>query len=240
MKRIVLNSMLILGMMVLFVSSSVVSFLFVLFHLWAVQGLTGALRDKMRQSSTSLKASMVSKTGGILSQFEVVLRKASNANNEYLPNQREWIDHAIWYSQVAMWLPKRVDYIERYFQLEMQNIRAVRNKLAIIGDTAARVTGIVLAAGLCGLAFAMEGGANVMAGAMALPGLIAFALMYHHSTSRKNSIQNREIKGWIGDRSWKSVSEFDMFKKVADIMRPYMSRVFVEDNKGATLPGAEG
>jgi len=205
-------------------------------HRLAVIWLTSTLRAGMGQSATSLKSAMNRKTSRLQNQFESVLARAKSANNEYRHNQREWIESAIWYAEVAMWLPKRVDYIERYFQLEMQNIRAGRNGLAIIGDFVSRLILLTLLVTAGAGAFFLGGGLSLSAFALFVPAAVALTVMYHQSTNRKNSIQNTEIRDWIGERSWNSVSEFDMFQKVSDIMRPYLNRVFIEDNKGATPP----
>lgn len=205
-------------------------------HRLAVIWLTSTLRAGMGQSATSLKSAMNRKTSRLQNQFESVLARAKSANNEYRHNQREWIESAIWYAEVAMWLPKRVDYIERYFQLEMQNIRAGRNGLAIIGDFVSRLILVTLLVVAGGGALWLGGNSSLTALILFVFTGLALAVMYHQSTNRKNSIQNTEIRDWIGERSWNSVSEFNMFQKVSDIMRPYLNRVFIEDNKGATPP----
>lgn len=205
-------------------------------HWMFLRAFTGQYRDKMTSAAAGLKSAMNRKTAGIQNQFTTVLRRATNAANAYLPNEREWIDEAIWHIEVAMWLPKRVDYVERFFQLEMQNIRAVRNKWGIAGDLMSLG---VFAAGLAGLGVAVmqaDSADWMRSAAVAAPAALALWLLFRHSTSRRNSIQNTEIRDWIGEKSWVTVSEFDMFKNVAEVMRHYMHRVFTEDNKGATLP----
>jgi hypothetical protein len=213
-----------------------------LFSRWMTWDITKMFNAKMQAASGRLSTAMNRKTSGILTAFKQTCNDAGTIKVQYSPEEKVWIDDAIWLTRVALWLPKRVDYIDRFFQLEMQNIRFLRNRSDILGNLWAMG---VFAVGLAGVfavvsfygwqgPMAMLQGSNLPETGLILTSLAALTVLNFISTSFKHSIKNSDIKGWIGEQTWVNFSDFDMFREVSEIIRVYAYHSFVEDNKGST------
>lgn len=199
---------------------------------------TSFLVSDMKSAAQTLRTALNRKNALIHASFLDALRKANNARNGYAPGDMSWIEVAVWQMRVAMWLPKRVDYIERFLQLEMQCIRFRRNFSDLVG------TGLSTLIATVGALSAIAAAAAVyvtvenpwliaLAAIQSLIVIVALWAMKRDSSGHKASIQNSQIRDWIGERAWTSFSDFRMFKNIADVMQTYMHRVFTEDTKGS-------
>ncbi|MEA1942310.1 MAG: hypothetical protein U9P68_08710 [Pseudomonadota bacterium] len=204
----------------------------------AIKSLTDNFQARLQSASTTLGATLNSKTARLNTRFAQVCNDAGNARSTYDSNQRDWIEHAKWLTRVAMWLPKRVDYMDRFFQLEMQNIRAFRNGSSIIGNLSA-LTILLIAEALLGwrLHTVLQSGGGPELESQALlvvAGMLFAAVVSWLSTTGAVSLRNSDIMRWMNEQSWTKFGDFDMFRNIEGIVDTYAYQVYADQNRGSS------
>lgn len=221
---------------------AVVGLLFALL-LAAMYGLILSITDnfkaRLQSTAASLGAVLNSKTSSINTRFAQVCNNAGSVRNDFSAAERDWIESAKWLMRVAMWLPKRVDYLDRFFQLEMQNVRAFRNGSSIIGNLTSIGIFLVSEAVLISLLFLEQSGLegspvdqNVLF--LFLAAMFFVGISSWMTTLGRVSLSNSDILLWMNEQSWTQFGDFDMFRNIEGILQTYAYQVYADQNRGSS------
>ncbi len=148
----------------------------------------------------------------------------------------EWTFRAKWWMQLSMWTPKRIEYIEKFLQSEMQRLRMYRRLTNFIGNLSA----FTLWGGCIALAVGtiMNQGAPLTNLDILVPlalGGIASLRFTMSSIGDKYSITNARISESIGDEEWQRFSDIGFHEELGEIVRRDKEAI-----RQATLKGGYG
>lgn len=200
--------------------------------------LNGRLISAMETAAGRLNNALGNRHAAILSSFQSALLTANNARNDLSPRDIGWIEEALWQIRVSLWLPKRVNYNERYLQIEMQNIRAFRKITDTFGTLFTLIgTGLLIYFFIYTQRLILiESFSSSELTEDTIHFLVSIGALFVStwlSVRPKSSVLIRDIRKWVGQRQWKSFADFQAFENTSNVMKTYMHRVYTEDNKGS-------
>lgn len=143
----------------------------------------------------------------------------------------EWTDRAKWWARLAMWMPKRIEYLEKFLQSEMQRIRVFRIWTDALGNLSATLTWLACAVAILIVA-QISGVSSAPFLAAAITGLSGSALLAVMSTQAKFSLDNKLIRRWIGDDDWPRFSGIGLDVDFGEIIRRDKDRIRQEKLRG--------
>jgi hypothetical protein len=144
----------------------------------------------------------------------------------------EWTDRARWWTRLAMWNPKRIEYIEKFLQSEMQRIRVFRRWSDAIGNMVSLGVFVLQAGVILGLMLRMGPELTSLQLWIGSASIIVAALITYISTNKKFSVQNSWIKRWIGDDDWPRFSSIGLDVEIGEIVRRDKDRIRQEKMRG--------
>jgi hypothetical protein len=131
----------------------------------------------------------------------------------------EWTNRSAWWMILSMWVPKRIEYIEKFLQSEMQRLRIFMLRSALVGYAAgfAVLFGFSLAAAVA-LCFMPSGWALKLAvWLLAFMISVAFSLYSLHSSMKLTDISAALGKEPLGKSS--RFADIDLHEKLGEQIR---------------------
>jgi len=186
---------------------------------------------------TQLKTEIISNGRTLATEIQARVNNLVKNFTEFLANidreeayeemtDAEWTHRSAWWAKLTMWNPKRIEYIEKFVQSEMQRMRIFSIWSGRGGSAIAWLIwggAIALAAAFTVAALAMTGGAGAVAlESWLLLGAGAIMSIYATRSSLKTSITLADVTEAIGREPMGRTSRFadiELHNKVGEQIR---------------------
>ncbi|MEM9810536.1 MAG: hypothetical protein AAF788_04855 [Pseudomonadota bacterium] len=192
------------------------------------------LASTLHATAGDLKAKVQRRINSLHQGYNHCVKAVNEAELASNAHEDAWIDDAKYWAQLALWKPKRIEYIEKFYQSEMQRTRvhAFRWRVGM------RLVGWIMVAFavLSSLALGVSGGDPV---SLTLAGLVAVLSFAHYQIilSKPYMVEITDIRRFIGENDWKRFSDINFDEDFADIVRRDKMRIRQEKSRGMGVMG---
>ncbi|MEM9837523.1 MAG: hypothetical protein AAF830_00065 [Pseudomonadota bacterium] len=190
------------------------------------------LASTMHANAGDLKAKVQRRINSLHQGYVHCVKAVNEAELNAGLNDETWIDDSKYWAQLALWKPKRIEYIEKFYQSEMQ-----RNRVsAFRWRVGMRIIGWLMVAATIALAGVLGFITRDPVG-MSLAGIVATLGFVHYRVllSKPYMVEITDIKRFIGDNDWKRFSDINFDEDFADIIRRDKMRIRQEKARGGVL-----
>ncbi|MEO1041196.1 MAG: hypothetical protein AAFX52_02800 [Pseudomonadota bacterium] len=192
------------------------------------------LASTLHATAGDLKAKVQRRINSLHQGYNHSVKAVNEAELVSGVDDSQWIDDAKFWAQLALWKPKRIEYIEKFYQSEMQRTRvhAFRWRVGM------RVLGWVLVA----ISVIAASAIGLFAGdpmSLTLAGLVAALSFAHYQIilSKHYLVEITDIRQFIGQNDWKRFSDINFDEDFADIIRRDKMRIRQEKSRGTGMVG---
>jgi len=190
------------------------------------------LASTLHANAGDLKAKVQRRINSLHQGYNHSVKAVNEAELNATTDDERWVDDAKYWAQIALWKPKRIEHIEKFYQSEMQRLRvgAFRWRVAMrLLGWAMVATTVVLAA-----SFGVVSGDPVGYSLAGLVGVLSF-LHYQIILSKPYIVELTDIRRFIGENDWKRFSDINFDEDFADIIRRDKVRIRQEKARGGML-----
>lgn len=190
------------------------------------------LASTLHANAGDLKAKVQRRINSLHQGYNHCVKAVNEAELNAASGDDGWIDDAKSWAQLALWKPRRIEAIEKFYQSEMQRVRvgAFRWRVAMRLLGWVMVAAAIALAGLLG-ALAGDPVGLSLAGLVAALGIVHYRLML----SRPYMVEITDIRRFIGENDWKRFSDINFDEDFADIVRRDKVRIRQEKARGGGL-----
>lgn len=194
------------------------------------------VREAYSSDARLISSKIQSRLNAIVNIYQMSLSKVHE--EEYAQEggaNPEWPGRSKWWSQLSLWLPMRVEGIEKFLQLEMERLHIHIIRLDKIGNwTAYGLTLFILVPWWLQLYFLadIQDSLTVIALSISSLAAIVIAMVTKHSS---NSIQMDDLRQFIGEHDWPSFSEMHIDEQIGELIRVDKENIRIEKLRGGGL-----
>ncbi|NRA30330.1 MAG: hypothetical protein HRU11_08710 [Parvularculaceae bacterium] len=190
------------------------------------------LASTLHANAGDLKAKVQRRINSLHQGYNHSVKAVNEAELSASSEDDRWVDDAKYWAQIALWKPKRIEHIEKFYQSEMQRLRvgAFRWRVAM------RLLGWAMVAITIGAAAALGYVAGDPVG-ITLAGVVGVLSFLHYRIilSKPYIVELTDIRRFIGENDWKRFSDINFDEDFADIIRRDKVRIRQEKSRGGML-----
>ena len=190
------------------------------------------LAKTLHANAGDLKAKVQRRINSLHQGYVHCVKAVNEAELSSDINDDGWISDAKYWAQLALWKPKRIEYIEKFYQSEMHRTRVSAFRW--------RISMRILSWAMLGLTIGIAGFLGIRSGdpvSLSLAGAVAALSFIHYrlNLSRAYNVELTDIKGFIGENDWKRFSDINFDEDFADIIRRDKTRIRQERSRGSVM-----
>ncbi len=184
---------------------------------WAVQAILFVqYRFRLENDTYELSRRIVEQTRELQALFTQGRAMADQAETHYQQDGRGWGQRSMYLTRLVMWLGARLEYLEKFIQMELWRVRRERYWVRWLGRFAAPLVYIVFL-GILALEPAPAGGEAAFRGLQGVAALLGAAVSWFSYFRWQTPIQLIQDK--LGVDGWVRYASLDVDNAVADQVR---------------------
>lgn len=172
-------------------------------------------RFRLENDSYELSREIVQRTRELQNLFTNARALSDQAETTYQMDGKAWGRRALYLTRLVMWIGARMEYLEKFIQMELWRVRRERYWMRWVGRF---TTPLVLLTWLVVFAFwpspANETGFRVLQAAAVVLGVVVSWLSYFRWQTPANAIQDK-----LGADSWVRYASLDVDNTIGDQVR---------------------
>lgn len=190
------------------------------------------LASNLHANAGDLKAKVQRRINSLHQGYNHSVKAVNEAELNASSDDERWVDDAKYWAQIALWKPKRIEHIEKFYQSEMQRLR--------VGAFRWRVAMRLLGWAMVAVAIAAAASLGFVAGdpvgitLATIAGALSF-LHYRIILSKPYIVELTDIRRFIGENDWKRFADINFDEDFADIIRRDKVRIRQEKGRGGMV-----
>ena len=184
---------------------------------WAVQAvLFTQYRFRLENDTYELSRRIVERTRELQNLFTQARAIADQAETQYQQDGRGWGQRALYLTRLTMWIGARMEYLEKFIQMQLWRVRRERYWMRWLGRFAAPLVYLIFL-GILALEPAPAGGEAVFRGLQGVAALLGAGISWF--SYFRWQTPTRLIQEKLGLESWVRYASLDVDNAVADQVR---------------------
>lgn len=200
----------------------------------------GRLHDTFQANAKDLSARIQHRLNDLSQNYTIFLMRTQEEefNTAHVENP-EWTQRVKWWVMLAMWNSKRIEYIEKYLQSEMQRMRIFTLWSGLVGRMITYTLWAILAGTAIGISL-LSAPLFSLTSVYTLLGVSLSFFFGWYSLKEQFSISIDKLRRWVGNSDWKRFSDIGLHQDVGELIRRDKDRLRQEKLRGGFGGGRPG